>query len=206
MQNQILQLESKIDPKALYNKCLESKPKTKLYSSFRTAIIIGLIVFSIVLSSLIIGFNFLEINNPNFDKQGFGKTNNSIVEPTLTIGDIFDSNRGIPTQKQVPTSTPYLILLLQSFTEIASETASLILTYSLEFLLIGIFLLITSYWVYRITDWPLTNNKPLLLVIILVLTLTIGVGFLTIFREDRRIPRALRENRDYIREKFNFGQ
>jgi ABC-type multidrug transport system fused ATPase/permease subunit len=206
MQNKILQLESKIDPKALYNKCIEVKPKTKMYSNFRTTAILGLIALSVILSSLIIGFNFLEINNPNFDKEGFGKSNNISVEPTITIYDIFDSNRSIPIQKQISTNTPYLILILQSFTEVIAETTSLILTYSLEFVLIGMFLIITCYWVYRITDWPLTNNKPLLIAIILVLTLTIGLGFLTIFKEDRRIPRVLRESRDYIREKLNFGQ
>jgi ABC-type multidrug transport system fused ATPase/permease subunit len=206
MQNKILQLESKIDPKVLYNKCLEVKPKTKMYSKFRNTAILGLIALSVILSSLIIGFNFLEINNPNFDKESFGKSNNIAVEPTLGIFDIFDSNRSIPTQKQVPTNTPYLILILQSFTEVIAETTSLILTYSLEFVLIGVFLIITCYWVYRITDWPLTNNKPLLIAVILVLTITIGLGFLTIFKEDRRIPRVLRESRDYIREKLIFGQ
>jgi ABC-type multidrug transport system fused ATPase/permease subunit len=206
MQNKILQLESKIDPKALYNKCIEVKPKTKFYSGARIALIGLLIFISIILSSLVVGLNFLELNNPNFDKEGFGKINNSVVEPTLSIEDIFDSNPGIPNKKQLPSNTPYFVLILQGFATVVIEITSLILSYSLEFVLIGIFLLITCYWIYRITDWPLTNNKPLLLAIILILTITIGLGFLTIFKEDRRIPRVLRETRDYIREKLNFSQ
>jgi ABC-type multidrug transport system fused ATPase/permease subunit len=205
MTNKILQLENKIDPKALYNKCIEVKPKTKLYNRFRITLIGLLIFLSIIFSSLIIGLNFLEINNPNFDKEGFGKINSTTnQEQTFTLSDILDSSRGIPTQKQLPNNTPYLILILQGFTEVISETTSLILGYSLELMLIGVFLLITCYWIYRITDWPLTNNKPLLLGIILILTITIGVGFLSVFREDRRIPRVIRETRDYIREKLTF--
>jgi ABC-type multidrug transport system fused ATPase/permease subunit len=170
----------------------------------RIAIIGFFILGSIILSSLVIGLNFLEINNPNFDKESFGKINATTSEQTLTIEDIFSSNHGIPTQKQLPSNTPYLILLLQGLTEVLSETSGLILNYSLEFALIAIFLFFTTYWVYRITDWPLTNNKPLLLSIILILTLIIGLSFLTVFKEDRRIPRVLRESRDYIREKFTF--
>lgn len=207
MQNKILQLENKINPKALYNKCIEVKPKTKFYSGARIFLIGFLIIISIVLSSLVIGLNFLEINNPNFDKEGFGKINSTLnQEQTLSIEDIFDSNPGVPTKKQLSSNTPYLILILQGFTTVVLEITSLILSYSLEFVLIGIFLLIICYWIYRITDWPLTNNKPLLLTFILILTITIGIGFLIIFKEDRRIPRVLRETRNYIREKFEFGQ
>lgn len=207
MTNQTLQLENKIDPKALFNKCIEAKPKTKFYSGARILVIGVLIFISIFLSSLIVGLNFLEINNPNFDKEGFGKINSTLnQEQTLTIEDILDSNPGVPTKKQLTTSTPYFILILQGFTNVIIETTGLVVSYSLEFILIGVFLLITCYWIYRITDWPLTNNKPLLLGIILVLTITIGLGFLTFFKEDRRIPRVLRETRDYIREKFEFNQ
>jgi hypothetical protein len=205
MQNKILQLESKIDPKALYSKSVAAKPKTKLYSLTRSILICGLILVSIGLSSLVVGLNFLEINNPNFDMQGFGKSNGA-TEQTLSIADILDSNPSIPTQKQFPSDKPYLLLILQGFVAVIAEITSLVLSYSLEFVLIGVFLLITCYWVYRITDWPLTNDKPLLITIILVSTVIIGLGFLTIFNQDRRIPRAIRESRDFVRDKFNFDQ
>lgn len=205
MPNQILQLESKIDPKTLYSKSIVVKPKTRLYSTIRTVLILFLILSSIILSSLVIGLNFLEINNPNFEKEGFGKINSTLnQEQTFSVEDIFNSNPGIPSKKQLPTNTPYFILILQGFATVIVELASLVMSYSLEFILIGVFLLITCYWVYRITDWPLTNNKPALLLTILLLTLIIGLGFLTIFKEDRRLPRVLREGRDYIRARLTF--
>jgi ABC-type multidrug transport system fused ATPase/permease subunit len=207
MSKQILQLESKIDPKAIFNKSIKVKPKTKFYSGVRILLIGVLVFLSIILSSLAIGANFLEINNPNFNNEGFGKIlSTTNQEPTLSLSEILDSKPSIPTQKQFPSDQPYLIIILQGFTVVVAEITSLILGYSLEFLMIGVFLLITCYWVYRITDWPLTNNKPLLLALILVLTISIGLGFLTIFKEDRRIPRLLRETRDMIRETINFGQ
>lgn len=204
MPNPILQLEDKIDPKVLYNKSIKAKPKTKLYSKVRLLLIIGLIFVSIILSSLIVGLNFLEINSPNFDKESFGKSGNLIIEPNVTIKDIFDSNLVIPTKKQIATTTPYIVFLFQGFVNTVVEIISLIFNYSLEFILIGVFLLITCYWVYRITDWPMTNNKFLLSTIIIILTLVIGLGFLAIFKEDRRIPRIIRETRDDIREKLYF--
>jgi hypothetical protein len=207
MSKQILQLESKIDPKSLYSQSIKAKPKTRFYSGARIILIGLLISVTIILSSLAIGANFLEINNPNFNNEGFGKiTSNTNQEPTLSISEILDIKPSIPTQKQFPSDQPYLIIILQGFTFVVAEITSLIFSYSLEFLMIGIFLLITCYWVYRITDWPLTNNKPMLLALILILTISIGLGFLTIFREDRRIPRLLRETRDMIRETINFGQ
>ena len=207
MSNKILQLESKIDPKALYSKCIEAKPKTRLYSEIRIALIGFSIFVLILLSSLVIGLNFLEINNPYFDKEGFGKITSTVnQEQTLTLEDIFDSNPGVPTQKKIPSDTPYPVLILQGFAGVVVEIASLILTYSLEFVLVGIFLLITCYWIYRVTDWPLTNNKLLLLTVIIILTICISLGFLTVFNQNKRIPRILRETRDYIRETLTFNQ
>lgn len=207
MSKQILQLENKIDPKSLYNKSIKAKPKTRFYSSARIFLISLVVFVSIVLSSLAIGANFLEFNNPNFNDQGFGKIlTNESSEPTLSLSEILEDRPAIPTQKQLPSDQPFLSILLQNFTEVIAEITSLVFSFSLEFLLIEVLLLVICYWIYRVTDWPLTNNKPLLLVLIMVLTVLIGLGFLTVFREDRRIPRLLRETRDMIRDNINLGQ
>jgi predicted PurR-regulated permease PerM len=170
---------STIDPKQIFNKCLEQKPKTKTYAWLRNFLTIFGIVLVVIVSGLVVATNLLEgiQDSQNHDE---------LTQYTGKNFNLAFSSRVIGKQiKQV---------VSDSFTEYKRFDISF------EFLFGAIVLTALAYWAYRKTDWPFVKNKVFLVAVIFCAVLFVGTLFLSLFEKNSKIPRTLRSYRDNLRE------
>jgi magnesium-transporting ATPase (P-type) len=168
-----------INPKQIFNKCIEQKPKTREYAWLQSFFTVWSIFCLILISGLIVGTNLLEGLQ---DSQN----HNELTKYTGKNFDFAFSSKIIGKQIQQVVSDQFVEY--QKF------------DISLEFLLIAIVLTAIAYFAYRNTDWPFVKNKVFLVSIIFCAILFTGTLFLSVFQKNSKIPRTLRSYRDNIRE------
>jgi hypothetical protein len=184
-----------IDPKQLFANSVNAKPKSKTSSVIRL-ILFGIGIFMcLVVSSLIIGNSFLELENPELDKI----ENRQIERQTNRQNQRQNRNRGDNNQNIPQSELPLLRDQIVPATKFRIEN---LLKISFEFVLIAITLSAAAFLIYQNTDWPFVKNKVLLGFVILFLTLIVGTGFLFLFRQNVDIPRQIRGHRDSMRRGF----
>jgi hypothetical protein len=189
-------IDSKInfDPKVLYSKSLETKRKPAIYATIRTIlIIVGLLLF-ILISALSIGYNISEFENPDFAAK-------EVISEITEVINHNIPNRPAPMVRGNPQQplSPEIIQKIEQHRE--ANLIARILGLSFEFVVVTAILTLFSYLIYRHTDWPFVKNKVLLAFLIVLVSVIISLGFWMLFRNDNRIPRALRGHRDGIRER-----
>jgi hypothetical protein len=195
--NEITDSKIDFDPKTLYTKSLETKRKPAIYSTLRTALIVLGLLFFVFISALSIGYNISEFENPELG----GK------EIINEITNVINSN--IPHQRlPMVRSNPQQLLPLEIVQKIEQHREANLITrilgISFEFILIAAILTLLSYLIYRHTDWPFVKNKILLAFLIVLVSIIISLGFWMLFRNDNRIPRAVRGHRDDLRGQMMF--
>jgi hypothetical protein len=184
-----------IDPKQLFANSVTAKPKSKASSIIRL-ILFGIGIFAcLVVSSLIIGNSFLEMENPDLDKI----ENRQIERQTNRQNQRQNRNRGYNNQNIPQSELPLLRDQIVPATKFRIEN---LLKISFEFVLIAVTLSAAAFLIYQNTDWPFVKNKVLLGFVILFLTLIVGTGFLFLFRENTDLPRQIRGHRDSMRRGF----
>jgi predicted PurR-regulated permease PerM len=170
---------STIDPKQIFNKCIEQKPKTRTYAWLRSFLTIFAIVLVVIVSGLVVATNLLEgiQDSQNHDElTRYTGKNFNLAFSSKVIG------------KQINQ------VVSDSFMEYKRFDISF------EFLFGAIVLTALAYWAYRKTDWPFVKNKVFLVAVIFCAVLFVGTLFLSLFEKNSKIPRTLRSYRDNLRE------
>lgn len=187
--NDEIEAKNDYDPKQLFTRSIETKRKPKVYSFIRVALIgLGLFIF-IILSSLSIGYNLSEFENPDFVKH-----ENSIQS--------INQRLLLPGQNSRESDLPVSGVINHIDQRKEANFINRITSLSFEFVIITSILTLLSYLIYRYTDWPFVKNKLLLVFLIILTSLIISLGFWFTFRQDNRIPAAMRIHRDNWRRKF----
>jgi magnesium-transporting ATPase (P-type) len=171
--------QSTVNPKQIFNKCIEQKPKSKTYAWVKNFLTIGGIILVVIVSGLAIATNLLEGIQDNQNHN----------ELTQYVGKNFSSpfnSRIIGKQIQQVVSDQF-----QEYKKF---------DLSLEFLVVAIALTVIAFVAYRNTDWPFVKNKIFLVTLIFCAILFVGTMFLSVFEKNSKIPRMLRSYRDSLRE------
>jgi hypothetical protein len=199
------------DPKTLYTKSLKVKRKPLIYSTLRTVLIVLGLLFFVLISALSIGYNISEFENPDIGGKEIineitDAINPNLVEtrPLTPNSPLLDPNTNRRQKRgNIPMQLPPQIAQ-QIEQRREANLAARILGISFEFILIAAILTLLSYLIYRHTDWPFVKNKILLAFLIVIVSIIISLGFWILFRNDSRIPRALRGHRDDLRGHMMF--
>jgi hypothetical protein len=191
------------DPKSLYTKSLQTKRKPQIYSTLRTTLIVlGLVVF-VLLSAVSIAYNISEFENPEFAGREMVKDISEVINPNLRepIPQLQRPRLGDQNPNSQLPLPPQVIQKIEQRREIRREVnlVTRVLGLSFEFTIIASILTLLSYLIYRHTDWPFVKNKLLLACLIVLVSVTISVGFWVLFKQDQRVPQALRSHRDFLR-------
>jgi uncharacterized membrane protein len=171
--------QSTIDPKQIFNRCIEQKPKSKTYAWVRNVLTIFGIITVVTISGLAIATNLLEgiQDSQNHDElTKYTGKNFNIAFSSKVIG------------KQIRQ------VVSDGFEEYKKHDVSI------EFLVVAIILTAIAYAAYRTTDWPFVKNKVFLVAVIFCAILFTGTLFLSVFQKNSKIPRILRAYRDNLRE------
>lgn len=187
-------LDIKYNPSKLLDKTITARPKDKIYSTLRLMLVFIGISILIILGALSVGLNLLELNNPE------------VFEQNVTSQNRFDGSSNQP-QNPIIVRNPNPIDNKQDFKDKKDQRrerkfVEKLIDVSFEFIIIALIVTFLAYLIYRNTDWPLVKNKYLLVIMIVLVTLIVGSGFLLLFKQDNRIPRAIRGHRDSFRGRF----
>jgi hypothetical protein len=194
--------EIDFDPKLLYSKSLQTKRKPAIYSTFRTFLMLGGLFLFVLFSALSIAYNISEFENPDLGAKEIISEITEVInpgtdQPNVNVQRPAFSDNNPNRLLRLP---PEIAQKIQQRRE--ANLASRILGISFEFVVIASILTLLSYLIYRHTDWPFVKNKLLLAFLIILVSVIISLGFLMLFRQDNRIPRALRGHRDNWRSKM----
>jgi hypothetical protein len=195
--------DSKInfDPKVLYSKSLETKRKPAIYATIRTILIIVGLLFFVLISALSIGYNISEFENPDLGGKEIINEITNVINPGLNQPNMILPRPpfGGINPNRLNRLPPEIVQKIEQHR--GANLITRIFGLSFEFVVVAAILTLLSYLIYRHTDWPFVKNKVLLAFLIVLVSVIISLGFWMLFRNDSRIPRALRGHRDVIRER-----